>query len=141
MVCINSVFCPQGVFSLKNSYFEPRYILLIPTSTEEYVSRMKARGLYSNSQMDTAVSRIDLYVKINRERPGFFDSVISSGRSLDHIICTLLLPLLNTYRGAHKGIFMFYWRNKSSGRLCCVSFSQQFLTILPAIRQIDFFLT
>ncbi|XP_036431459.1 leucine-rich repeat and guanylate kinase domain-containing protein [Colossoma macropomum] len=68
----------EGVFSLKNSYFEPRYVLLIPTSTEEYISRMKARGLYSNSQINTAVSRIDLYVRINKERPGFFDSVIPS---------------------------------------------------------------
>ncbi|XP_017566779.1 leucine-rich repeat and guanylate kinase domain-containing protein isoform X2 [Pygocentrus nattereri] len=68
----------EGVFSLKNSYFEPRYVLLIPTSTKEYISRMKARGLYSNGQIDTAVSRINLYVKINKERPGFFDSVISS---------------------------------------------------------------
>uniref|UniRef100_W5L581 Leucine rich repeats and guanylate kinase domain containing n=1 Tax=Astyanax mexicanus TaxID=7994 RepID=W5L581_ASTMX len=68
----------EGVYSLKNSYFEPRYILLIPTSTEEYISRMKARGLYSNAQIDTAVSRIDLYVRVNREQPGFFDSVIPS---------------------------------------------------------------
>ncbi|KAI4886169.1 hypothetical protein NFI96_033331 [Prochilodus magdalenae] len=71
----------EGVYSLRNSYFEPRYVLLIPTSTEEYISRMKARGLYSNSQIDTAVSRIDLYVRINREQPGFFDSVIPSGGS------------------------------------------------------------
>ncbi|XP_066524596.1 LOW QUALITY PROTEIN: leucine-rich repeat and guanylate kinase domain-containing protein [Hoplias malabaricus] len=68
----------EGVCSLKNSYFEPRYILLIPTSTEEYISRMKTRGLYSSNQIDTAVSRIDLYIKTNRERPGFFDSVIPS---------------------------------------------------------------
>uniref|UniRef100_A0AAR2LF35 Guanylate kinase-like domain-containing protein n=1 Tax=Pygocentrus nattereri TaxID=42514 RepID=A0AAR2LF35_PYGNA len=78
----------EGVFSLKNSYFEPRYVLLIPTSTKEYISRMKARGLYSNGQIDTAVSRINLYVKINKERPGFFDSVISSGTNLDQVKCT-----------------------------------------------------
>uniref|UniRef100_A0A8B9JPC8 Leucine-rich repeats and guanylate kinase domain containing n=1 Tax=Astyanax mexicanus TaxID=7994 RepID=A0A8B9JPC8_ASTMX len=78
----------EGVYSLKNSYFEPRYILLIPTSTEEYISRMKARGLYSNAQIDTAVSRIDLYVRVNREQPGFFDSVIPSGKNLDQYMFT-----------------------------------------------------
>ncbi|KAM9468185.1 leucine-rich repeat and guanylate kinase domain-containing protein isoform 2-T2 [Clarias gariepinus] len=66
----------EGVFSLKTSYFEPRYILLIPTRTEDYISRMKARGFYTNSQIEKAVSRIELYTKIHRERPGFFDSVI-----------------------------------------------------------------
>ncbi|XP_026884882.2 leucine-rich repeat and guanylate kinase domain-containing protein isoform X1 [Electrophorus electricus] len=66
----------EGVYSMKHSYFEPRYILLIPTRTDEYISRMKARGLYSKRQIDTAVSRINLYVRVNKEQPGFFDSVI-----------------------------------------------------------------
>ncbi|XP_076861465.1 leucine-rich repeat and guanylate kinase domain-containing protein [Brachyhypopomus gauderio] len=66
----------EGVYSMKNSHFEPRYILLIPTKPDEYISRMKARGLYSKSQIDRAVSRLDLYVQINKEQAGFFDSVI-----------------------------------------------------------------
>ncbi|XP_068076856.1 leucine-rich repeat and guanylate kinase domain-containing protein isoform X2 [Danio rerio] len=66
----------EGVFSLKNSYFEPRYVLLIPSVVDNYVLFLKARGFYSNAQMETAVSRIDLYARINRERPGFFDSII-----------------------------------------------------------------
>lgn len=77
-----STSCPQGVFSLKTSYFEPRYILLLPTRTEDYISNMKARGIYTDGQIEKAVSRIDLYTKINRERPGFFDSVILCGRDL-----------------------------------------------------------
>uniref|UniRef100_A0A673H4S4 Leucine-rich repeats and guanylate kinase domain containing n=1 Tax=Sinocyclocheilus rhinocerous TaxID=307959 RepID=A0A673H4S4_9TELE len=66
----------EGVYSLKNSYFEPRYVLLIPTVVDTYVCFLKARGFYSNAQMETAVSRIDLYAKINRESPGFFDNII-----------------------------------------------------------------
>ncbi|XP_058272586.1 leucine-rich repeat and guanylate kinase domain-containing protein isoform X2 [Hemibagrus wyckioides] len=66
----------EGVFSLKTSYFEPRYILLIPTKTEDYISHMKARSFYTDAQIEKAVSRIELYAKINRKRPGFFDSVI-----------------------------------------------------------------
>ncbi|XP_016137360.1 leucine-rich repeat and guanylate kinase domain-containing protein-like [Sinocyclocheilus grahami] len=66
----------EGVYSLKNSYFEPRYVLLIPTVVDTYVCFLKARGFYSNTQMETAVSRIDFYAKINRESPGFFDNII-----------------------------------------------------------------
>ncbi|XP_026003773.1 LOW QUALITY PROTEIN: leucine-rich repeat and guanylate kinase domain-containing protein [Astatotilapia calliptera] len=66
----------EGVFSLKKTYFEPRYILLIPTQAEKYIGHLKARGLYTQAQMDAAVSRIELYANTNRQRPGFFDNVI-----------------------------------------------------------------
>ncbi|XP_051247919.1 leucine-rich repeat and guanylate kinase domain-containing protein isoform X2 [Dicentrarchus labrax] len=66
----------EGVFSLKNSYFEPRYILLIPTQLEKYMDHLKSRDLYTQAQIDTAVSRIVLYANTNRHRPGFFDNVI-----------------------------------------------------------------
>ncbi|CAK6961372.1 leucine-rich repeat and guanylate kinase domain-containing protein [Scomber scombrus] len=66
----------EGVLSLKYSHFEPRYILLIPTQLEKYMGHLKSRGLYTPSQIDMAVSRIDLYANFNRQRPGFFDNVI-----------------------------------------------------------------
>ncbi|KAM9328400.1 uncharacterized protein lrguk [Pholidichthys leucotaenia] len=66
----------EGVFSLKKSYFEPQYILLIPTQVEKYTGHLKNRGLYTAAQIDVAVSRIELYTHTNRQRPGFFDNVI-----------------------------------------------------------------
>ncbi|XP_029598399.1 leucine-rich repeat and guanylate kinase domain-containing protein isoform X4 [Salmo trutta] len=66
----------EGVFSLKNSHFEPRYILMIPTDKEQYGRRLRTRALYTRTQIDTAVARVDTYALINRERPGFFDNVI-----------------------------------------------------------------
>ncbi|XP_042258702.1 leucine-rich repeat and guanylate kinase domain-containing protein isoform X1 [Thunnus maccoyii] len=66
----------EGVLSLKNSHFEPRYILLIPTQLEKYTGHLKSRGLYTPAQVDMAVSRIELYANFNRQRPGFFDNVI-----------------------------------------------------------------
>ncbi|KAM9334647.1 leucine-rich repeat and guanylate kinase domain-containing protein [Symphorus nematophorus] len=66
----------EGVFSLKNSYFEPRYILLIPTQVEKYMELLKSRDIYTPAQIDRAVSRIELYANTNRQRQGFFDSVI-----------------------------------------------------------------
>ncbi|XP_034529732.1 leucine-rich repeat and guanylate kinase domain-containing protein isoform X3 [Notolabrus celidotus] len=68
----------EGVFSLKNSYFEPRYILFIPTKVEKYMDQLKGRNLYSQEQIDNAVARIELYANTNRQRPGFFDNVIPS---------------------------------------------------------------
>ncbi|KPP78666.1 leucine-rich repeat and guanylate kinase domain-containing protein-like, partial [Scleropages formosus] len=66
----------EGVYSLKNTYLEPRYVLLVPTDSEAYARRMRQRGLYSPSQIDAAVGRVDFYVHVHRERPGFFDNTI-----------------------------------------------------------------
>uniref|UniRef100_A0A4W4FCZ7 Guanylate kinase-like domain-containing protein n=1 Tax=Electrophorus electricus TaxID=8005 RepID=A0A4W4FCZ7_ELEEL len=89
----------EGVYSMKHSYFEPRYILLIPTRTDEYISRMKARGLYSKRQIDTAVSRINLYVRVNKEQPGFFDSVIPYNREEAY---STLRQLVQEYLGLEE---------------------------------------
>uniref|UniRef100_A0ABM5GLR0 Leucine-rich repeat and guanylate kinase domain-containing protein n=1 Tax=Pogona vitticeps TaxID=103695 RepID=A0ABM5GLR0_9SAUR len=67
----------EGVRSLKNSYFEPRYILLIPTNKEKYGSYLRRKGLFSRSEIEEAVGRVDMYVKVNQDSPGFFDAVIS----------------------------------------------------------------
>lgn len=67
------------MLSLKNSYFEPRYILVIPTQVERYTGHLKRRDLYTPAQIDMAVSRIELYANTNRQRPGFFDNVIPCG--------------------------------------------------------------
>ncbi|KAM4615652.1 LOW QUALITY PROTEIN: leucine-rich repeat and guanylate kinase domain-containing protein [Polymixia lowei] len=66
----------EGVLSLKNSYFEPRYIVFIPTDVEQYTRSLRSRDLYTRAQIETAVARIELYASTNRERPGFFDNVI-----------------------------------------------------------------
>lgn len=71
----------QGVLSLKKSYFEPRYILLIPTQVGSYIRRLNSRGLYTPAQIKVAVSRIELYARTNRQHPGFFDNVIPVGMS------------------------------------------------------------
>ncbi|XP_076578508.1 leucine-rich repeat and guanylate kinase domain-containing protein [Chaetodon auriga] len=66
----------EGALSLKKTYFEPRYILLIPVQVEQYTGHLKNRGLYTQAQIDMAVSRLELYANTNRQRPGFFDNVI-----------------------------------------------------------------
>ncbi|XP_041059070.1 leucine-rich repeat and guanylate kinase domain-containing protein [Carcharodon carcharias] len=68
----------EGVRSLKKTYLEPRYILLIPMKREEHEKRLQLRGLYSKSHIDFALSRIENYIRINQDYPGYFDAVINS---------------------------------------------------------------
>ncbi|XP_072419006.1 leucine-rich repeat and guanylate kinase domain-containing protein isoform X2 [Chiloscyllium punctatum] len=68
----------EGVQSLKKTYFEPRYILLIPMRKEKHRKRLLLRGLYDQSQIDFAVSRVDTYISMNQDHPGYFDAVINS---------------------------------------------------------------
>ncbi|XP_005291914.4 leucine-rich repeat and guanylate kinase domain-containing protein isoform X1 [Chrysemys picta bellii] len=67
----------EGVQSLKNTYFEPRYILLVPMNKEKYEGHLRRKGLFSRPEIETAVSRVDMYIKINQDFPGYFDAVIN----------------------------------------------------------------
>ncbi|XP_023565691.1 leucine-rich repeat and guanylate kinase domain-containing protein isoform X3 [Octodon degus] len=68
----------EGVRSLKCSYFEPRYILVIPMNKEKYEGYLRRKGLFSRAEIEFAVSRVDLYIKINQKFPGYFDAVINA---------------------------------------------------------------
>ncbi|XP_003921031.3 leucine-rich repeat and guanylate kinase domain-containing protein isoform X1 [Saimiri boliviensis] len=68
----------EGVRSLKYSYFEPRYILVVPVNKEKYEGDLRRKGLFSRAEIEFAVSRVDLYVKINQKFPGYFDAVINA---------------------------------------------------------------
>ncbi|CAM4484366.1 unnamed protein product [Caretta caretta] len=68
----------EGVQSLKNTYFEPRYILLVPMNKEKYEGHLRRKGLFSRPEIETAVSRVDMYIKINQDFPGYFDAVINT---------------------------------------------------------------
>ncbi|XP_067861278.1 leucine-rich repeat and guanylate kinase domain-containing protein isoform X2 [Heptranchias perlo] len=85
----------EGVRSLKKTYLEPRYILLIPMKKEEHEKRLRLRGLYSKSQIDVAVSRVDHYISMNQEYPGYFDAVINTDDLIDAY--TQLSQLLREY--------------------------------------------
>uniref|UniRef100_A0A3B4YIM3 Leucine rich repeats and guanylate kinase domain containing n=1 Tax=Seriola lalandi dorsalis TaxID=1841481 RepID=A0A3B4YIM3_SERLL len=87
----------EGVFSLKNSYFEPRFILLIPTQVEKYKGHLKSRGLYTPAQIDMAVLRIELYANTNRQRPGFFDNVIPSGTARKQFVLKIFCCVSISY--------------------------------------------
>ncbi|KAK2505898.1 hypothetical protein MC885_009524 [Smutsia gigantea] len=67
----------EGVRSLKCSYFEPRYILVVPMNKKKYEKYLRRKGLFSRVEVEFAVSRVDLYIKVNQEFPGYFDALLS----------------------------------------------------------------
>ncbi|XP_040584567.1 leucine-rich repeat and guanylate kinase domain-containing protein isoform X2 [Mesocricetus auratus] len=87
----------MGVRSLKYSYFEPRYILVVPMDKEKYEGYLRRKGLFSRAEIEFAVSRVDIYVKINRKFPGYFDAVINAD-DLD-IAYKKLSELIREYLG------------------------------------------
>ncbi|XP_060052578.1 leucine-rich repeat and guanylate kinase domain-containing protein isoform X2 [Erinaceus europaeus] len=68
----------EGMRSLKYSYFEPRYILVVPMNKKKYEGHLRRKGLFSRSEIEFAVSRVDHYIKVNQEMPGYFDAVINA---------------------------------------------------------------
>ncbi|XP_015282115.1 PREDICTED: leucine-rich repeat and guanylate kinase domain-containing protein isoform X2 [Gekko japonicus] len=90
----------EGVRSLKNSYFEPRYILLIPMNKEKYGGHLRRMGLFSRPEIEEAVQRVDMYKKVNQGYPGFFDAVINVD-NYDEAF-TKLVRLIEEYLGLVK---------------------------------------
>lgn len=68
----------QGVLSLKNTHFEPRYILTIPYSPQIHKQRLINKTCYSEEEIHIALEDAEKYKKINREEPGFFDVAINT---------------------------------------------------------------
>ncbi|KAM9634955.1 leucine-rich repeat and guanylate kinase domain-containing protein isoform 3-T3 [Morphnus guianensis] len=69
----------EGVRSLKNTYFKPRYILLVPMNKEKYEGHLRRKGLFSRPEIEEAVSRVDMYIRISQGFPGYFDAVVNTG--------------------------------------------------------------
>ncbi|XP_026957688.1 leucine-rich repeat and guanylate kinase domain-containing protein isoform X3 [Sagmatias obliquidens] len=87
----------EGVRSLKHSYFEPRYILVVPMDKKKYEGYLRRKGLFSRIEIEFAVSRVDLYIKIHQKYPGYFDAVINAD-DLD-VAYQTLSQLIREYLG------------------------------------------
>ena len=97
--------CTQGVLSLKNSHFEPRYILTTPLTTkvpprlatglvtskswarfgthslQVHEERLKASD-YTASQIKEVLQEVQLYWQMHQDNPGFFDAAINTGSTI-----------------------------------------------------------
>ncbi|XP_049669719.1 leucine-rich repeat and guanylate kinase domain-containing protein isoform X1 [Accipiter gentilis] len=87
----------EGVRSLKNTYFKPRYILLVPMNKEKYEGHLRRKGLFSRPEIEEAVSRVDMYIRISQGFPGYFDAVVNTDE-LDEAF-TELSFLVKAYLG------------------------------------------
>ncbi|XP_033744954.1 leucine-rich repeat and guanylate kinase domain-containing protein-like [Pecten maximus] len=68
----------EGVLTIKNTYFEPRYVLIMPLGRDCHEKRLREKAAYTESQIEYTLSRGDLYAGYNQEHPGFFDMMIDS---------------------------------------------------------------
>ncbi|XP_065912424.1 leucine-rich repeat and guanylate kinase domain-containing protein-like isoform X2 [Dysidea avara] len=68
----------QGVLSLKNTHFEPRYVLIMPYSPKIHKERLVDKGCYSGDEISKALQDAEAYKTVNREQPGFFDVAINA---------------------------------------------------------------
>uniref|UniRef100_A0ABM0MIJ7 Leucine-rich repeat and guanylate kinase domain-containing protein-like n=1 Tax=Saccoglossus kowalevskii TaxID=10224 RepID=A0ABM0MIJ7_SACKO len=68
----------EGVMVLKHSYFEPRYVLIIPLDKTIHSKRLHERGHFTVSQNEQVLQRDELYIELNQQNPGFFDMTIDS---------------------------------------------------------------
>ncbi|XP_053782638.1 leucine-rich repeat and guanylate kinase domain-containing protein isoform X3 [Desmodus rotundus] len=90
----------EGVRSLKCTYFEPRYILVVPMDKKKYEGYLRRKGLFSRAEIEFAVSRVDPYIKVNQEFPGYFDAVINAD-DLD-VAYQQMSQLIKEYLGLHE---------------------------------------
>ncbi|XP_050181186.1 leucine-rich repeat and guanylate kinase domain-containing protein [Myiozetetes cayanensis] len=90
----------EGVRSLKCTHFKPRYILVVPTDKESYEEHLRRTGLFSRPEIEEAVSRVDMYLKISQDVPGYFDAVINTD-DLDEAFTELSL-LMKTFLGLEQ---------------------------------------
>ncbi|KAM7131534.1 leucine-rich repeat and guanylate kinase domain-containing protein isoform 1-T3 [Ciconia maguari] len=90
----------EGVRSLKNTYFKPRYILLVPMNKEKYEGHLRRKGLFSRPEIEEAVSRVDMYIKISQDFPEYFDAVVNTDE-LDEAF-TELSFLVKAYLGLEQ---------------------------------------
>ncbi|XP_059843054.1 leucine-rich repeat and guanylate kinase domain-containing protein-like isoform X4 [Hypanus sabinus] len=85
----------EGVRSLKKTYLEPRYILLIPQDKKDHEKRLRIKGLYTESHINHVLSRVDDCINMNQTFPGYFDAVINSDELTDTY--TQLSQLIKEY--------------------------------------------
>lgn len=68
----------EGVMTMKNTHFEPRYILALPLTSQIHEQRLKAKGNYSDAEVKRSLEEVDKYRKIHQDNPGFFDTAINT---------------------------------------------------------------
>lgn len=70
----------ESLLSFKQTYFEPRCVLIITLDRTVQIQRLLAQNC-TESECEIAVNRTEWYAEYNRDHPGFFDAVIVTGKN------------------------------------------------------------
>lgn len=71
----------EGVRTLKNTHFEPRYVLIMPFDPSVHEQKLKESGNLSTTEIQQiSKSRANMYKEINQENPGYFDMTINADK-------------------------------------------------------------
>ena len=76
-------------------------MLIMPLSKEAHERRLRERGLYSESQIEWTLRRVDMYIQQNQLKPGFFDMMINSGQYIQLFLQNISLSVI-TYIQQNK---------------------------------------
>ncbi|CAN8210472.1 unnamed protein product [Coccothraustes coccothraustes] len=87
----------EGVRSLKSTHFKPRCVLLVPMDKVKYREHLRRTGLFSRPEIEEAVSRVDMYLQVSQDCPGFFHAIINTDE-VDEAFSKLTL-LVKVYLG------------------------------------------
>jgi guanylate kinase len=68
----------ESLLSFKQTYFEPRCVLVITLDKVSQIQRLISQGC-NESECEIAINRTEWYAEYNRDHPGFFDAVIITG--------------------------------------------------------------
>ncbi|ESO96749.1 hypothetical protein LOTGIDRAFT_143665, partial [Lottia gigantea] len=68
----------EGVLTLKNTHFEPRYVLIMPLDKESHERRLRDRGIFTDEEILEIVKTAETYSSYNQDHPGFFDMMVNS---------------------------------------------------------------
>jgi hypothetical protein len=72
----------ESLLSFKQTYFEPRCVLVITLDRAVQIQRLLAQNCNEN-ECEIAVNRTEWYAEYNRDHPGFFDAVIVTGKIIN----------------------------------------------------------
>ena len=81
--------------TLKNTYLEPRYVLLLPDTREGHERRLLEKGVYTAEEIQLTLDRAEFYAQFNAEHPGFFDTTVFSGTTVQFVVRCMFTMLAN----------------------------------------------
>uniref|UniRef100_A0A7M5V0V0 Guanylate kinase-like domain-containing protein n=1 Tax=Clytia hemisphaerica TaxID=252671 RepID=A0A7M5V0V0_9CNID len=101
----------DGVMGFKCTHYEPRVILVLPKDIEDFKQELYDSNRYNETEIDAALKNVNFCTNLHMERPGYFDTVITTDSYEER------------YGNLKETVLDFLGLNSSSSRKSC-SFSR-----------------